>query len=343
MSVTFNGSSYLELSADLIGGGVSEAFFAWIRPRGASLTGNTAPVSAGRFGAGSELSILTIGGTSVRAQARDGIASNNAERAATLSDTWIPVLAVFASTSSRTIYVAGGSSTETTLNNTLDPGAFNRFRVGARGYENNLYFTGDIAEVAVWSGTLPDAADFTSLAGGTAPETIKSGSLIWHRQLLTHTDLAAGAAGSTPTAVGTIATGATHPISRAGAPTLSGTATVSAVTASGGFLSVASSLSGTAALSAIIASGTLGVAPGVVLVPELRNWGGSLQSGVTIPVVTVCRLDTGAQVLTLTNQVTSGAGNLSITSASLVAGTAYMVVGWNADGSQRFAAPIVAA
>lgn len=124
---------------------------------------------------------------------------------------------------------------------------------------------------------------------------------------------------------------------------LSGTATVSAVTASGGFLSVASSLSGTAALSAIIASGSLGVAPGVVLVPELRNWGGLLQAGVTIPVVTVCRLDTGAQVLSLTNQVTNGSGNLSITNAALATGTAYMVIGWNADGSQRFAAPIVAA
>lgn len=125
--------------------------------------------------------------------------------------------------------------------------------------------------------------------------------------------------------------------------TLSGNATLSPITASGGLLSLASSLTGSAALSAIIASGSLGLAPGVALVPELRNWGGSLQAGVTIPVVTVCRLSTGAQVLTLTNQVTNGSGNLSITNAALVPGTAYMVIGWNADGSQRFAAPIVAA
>lgn len=123
---------------------------------------------------------------------------------------------------------------------------------------------------------------------------------------------------------------------------LSGTATLNVITASGGFLSSASSLSGTATLAAILASGNLGTAPGSVAVPELRNWGGSLQAGITIPVVTVCRLTTGVQVLTLTNQVTDGSGNLSITSAALVPGVSYMVIGWDAGGTQRFAVPLTA-
>ena len=126
------------------------------------------------------------------------------------------------------------------------------------------------------------------------------------------------------------------------ASTLSGNATLAPIVASGSFISGASTLTGNATLGPITASGFLGSAPVAVIVPELRNWGGSLQAGVTIPVVTVCRLDTGAQVLTLTNQTTNGSGNLSITNAALVPGTAYMVIGWNADGSQRFAVPIVA-
>ncbi len=343
MSITFNGSAFLEVSADLTGGATDEAIFAWIRPRGATLSGNAAVAGFGRFGAGSEQSILCIGGNQVWAQQRDGSASFTAVQSTTLSDTWIPVLAVFSSDNLRTIRTPGGATTESTFSDPRVVGAFNRFRIAVRAFENALHFVGDIAEVAAWSGSLPDAADYTALSGGALPETIKSGSLIWHRQLLTHTDLTTGAAGSDPTANGTISTGATHPISRAGPPTLSGNAALSPITASGGFLSLASSLTGNATLAAIIASGSLGVAPGVVLVPELRNWGGSLQAGVTIPVVTVCRLDTGAQVLTLTNQVTSGAGNLTITNASLSAGVAYMVIGWSAAGSQRFAAPIVAA
>lgn len=217
MSVTFNGSSYLELTGDYVGATIAEAMFCWIRPRGASLTGNTAPMSIGVNGAGAELSIITIGGATIRAQSRNGSVSAFAEQAQTLSDTWFPVLARFNSQTSRDIRIASvGPASDPTDNRVLDAGTPDRFRIGVRGYELNLYFEGDIAEPAVWSGTLPDAADFTSLAGGALPETIKSASLVWHRQLLTHTDLAAGAAGANPTAIGTLATGATHPISRGG-------------------------------------------------------------------------------------------------------------------------------
>lgn len=235
MSITFNGSSYLELSSDLIGAGVGEAFFAWIRPRGVSLSGNSAAVSSGRFGAGSELSMLTIGGATVRAQSRDGTGSGYAEQSRTFSDTWFACLVVFTSTSSRTVYISGASpQTNTDSNDARLPGAHDRFRIGARGYENNLYWEGDIAEVAVWSGTLPDATDFTALAGGELPENIKSGSLIWHRTLESHTDLTAGAAGSTPTANGTLSTGSTHPITRSSGFTITadgGTYTTTGVTA----------------------------------------------------------------------------------------------------------------
>ncbi len=217
MSITFNGTnSEIFLDADLIGGGVNEAVFCWIRPRGASLTGNTVPVGFGRTGGSpTELSIITIGGASVRAQAGNDSVAVFATASSTLSDVWIPVMARFVSTADRTIYVAGASGADTAALESLVGGAFNRLRFGARPYSDTLRFQGDIAEPTIWSGTLPDATDFAALAAGALPETIKAGSIIWHRQFLTHTDLAAGVAGATPTAAGTLATGATHPVSRA--------------------------------------------------------------------------------------------------------------------------------
>lgn len=219
MSITFNGSSNgLELAANLFGATPFPiAIFAWFRPRGGSLTTPAAVVSSGRFGASTELSLLTINGTSVRAQSLQnaGGAANFAARNKTLSDAWFCAMAVFNSDASRSIRVNGETQADSfEANNPFDAGSHDRFRIGVRGFENGLYFNGDIAEVAVWQGTLPDATDFAALAAGALPETIKSGSLIWHRQLLVHTDLSSGAAGATPTAIGTLSTGATHPVTR---------------------------------------------------------------------------------------------------------------------------------
>jgi hypothetical protein len=130
-----------------------------------------------------------------------------------------------------------------------------------------------------------------------------------------------------------------------GASGLSGNVTLDAVAPAGTLAdSGASGLSGNVTLDAVAPAGTLGLEPGTVTVPALRNWSGSLQTSVTIPVVTVLSLTTGAQVLALTDQTTDGTtADLAITSTSLVVGTTYMVAGWNADGSQRFAVPLTAA
>jgi hypothetical protein len=129
------------------------------------------------------------------------------------------------------------------------------------------------------------------------------------------------------------------------ASTLSGNVTLDAIAPAGTIADAGpTSLSGDVTLDAIAPAGTLSQQPGVVTVPALRNWSGSLQTSVTIPVVTVLSMTTGAQVLALTDQTTDGTtAELSITNAALVAGTTYMVAGWNADGSQRFAVPITAA
>ena len=104
----------------------------------------------------------------------------------------------------------------------------------------------------------------------------------------------------------------------------------------------ASGLSGGVTLDAVAPAGTLGVAPGAYSIPALTNWSGSVQAAVTVPWVTFQRLADGVQVLVLADQVTNGSGDLSGTNAALAAGTTYMVCGWNADGSARFARPVTA-
>lgn len=125
---------------------------------------------------------------------------------------------------------------------------------------------------------------------------------------------------------------------------LSGNVTLDAVAPAGTFASSSSDVGGNVTLDTVAPAGTLGVAPGTVTVHALKNWSGSLQTSVTIPVVTVLSMATGAQVLALTDQATHATtADLEITDAALAAGTTYMVAGWNADGSQRFAVPLTAA
>ena len=127
-------------------------------------------------------------------------------------------------------------------------------------------------------------------------------------------------------------------------PDLSGNVTLDAVAPAGTFASSSSDIGGNVTLDTVAPAGTLGVAPGTVTVPALKNWSGSLQTSVTIPVVTVLSMATGAQVLALTDQATHATtADLEITDAALAAGTTYMVAGWSADGSSRFAVPITAA
>lgn len=141
--------------------------------------------------------------------------------------------------------------------------------------------------------------------------------------------------GSTPT-IGAVEQAAALPSDLSGGVTLDDTV------AAGTLASSASDLSGGVTLSDVVAAGTLGSALAAWSVPALTNWSGTLQASVTIPVVTFQRLSDGVQVLVLTSQTTNGAGTLSGTSGSLSAGITYMVCGWNADGSQRFAVPVTA-
>lgn len=123
---------------------------------------------------------------------------------------------------------------------------------------------------------------------------------------------------------------------------LSGSITLDDLVASGALSSIASSLAGTITLDDIVASGSLGAAPGVLTTTPVKNWSGTILGSATIPKVAVLRVSDMAAVLTLTNQVTSAGGILTISNVALVAGTQYLLVTCSADGSAFGAQTFVA-
>jgi hypothetical protein len=145
---------------------------------------------------------------------------------------------------------------------------------------------------------------------------------------------------------GTLSTALAHlsVVSLATPSDLSGNVDLDATVAAGTMGSSASDLSGGVTLDAVAVGGAMGLQPGTCIVQGLRNWNGSLALAEVVPWVTFCRLTDAQQVLILANQVTHGTtADLSVTNAALVIGTWYMAMGWNADGSKRFAVPVQAA
>ena len=132
------------------------------------------------------------------------------------------------------------------------------------------------------------------------------------------------------------------------APTIiSGNADLDDISTSGGLSSLPSQLTGSPTLDDIGASGSLGVQPGVLTVPELRNWagGGALLTSELVPNVVVLTLARPVTLLAVFEDVTTHAttADLQVASGVLVPGTACMVLGFNSNGTQRFARPATVA
>lgn len=333
----------MSLASDVLGTPLPQelTFYIRFKPRGVGISGNCALVSAGRWGAGSELSMLTIGAAALRAQCRDGTNSGNAAAAVSLvAETEYRAVTSWACgtslTTKRAKLNAGTTATDTGFVNVLLPGAFDTLRIGNRSYDNSLPFEGDVYEAAVWTSAL-SSTDETAVNSGTDPTTVSPGTLL---DVWTFSAAASSYTGAVNGVVLT-ASGLTDVPGTGG--TLSGAVTLDSVTAAGTLADAgSSSLTGSVTLADVLAAGTLGTAPGTVTIPGLTNWSGGLQAGVTVPVVTACRLTDGVQTAILVNQLTNGAGDLAITHAALIPGTWYMVTGWNADGSSRFARPVLA-
>jgi len=98
--------------------------------------------------------------------------------------TWIHVLAVFASNTSRSAYINGGSKgTETTSVSVTWVGATGQFVVGSYG-ALSTFAAGKIAEIAIWNTTALSDAQAAQLAAGATPTTVQPDDIVAYWPLL---------------------------------------------------------------------------------------------------------------------------------------------------------------
>lgn len=311
MSVSFNGTSSKLIYTGNVRNVYPFSMFAWIKP--ANATADMMVGGSGNTSGGQELAMFASGTTAgdpVRAFSRDG-ASSVGPNSTTAIDTanWQPCLVVFTSTTSRTVYYAGGAAVSNTTSNNGSPNLHNRFTVGTRPYVDGLWFSGDIAEVAIWSSALTQT-DFDDLAAGDLPETVAAGSLIDAWPLVDNADLT-GVNGKAFAAT-SVSNGATHPITRSGGgasvettattalPTFSGSISVSPEVATGATIAMPT-------FSGSITSGDFSVE--FDFTPPLPGFSGSISVSPSVSATTTVSLPAFSGSIT----IATGGATITIT------------------------------
>lgn len=211
MSISFNGtSSKLTRTGNPLSA-LSVTIFCWIKPTSSSTSYMVGGIGDLTTTATDELMIYADGagaGSKVKAISRDS-ASTAAASTTAIATSWQPAMAVFTSTTSRTIYYAGGAAVTDTAFNNPSFTNIDRIVVGVRGISDTLWFSGEIAHFALWSSALTQG-NFDSLAAGAVPDTISSGTLVDYWSLATQAATQTGVNGLVLTASNT-SQGSTDP------------------------------------------------------------------------------------------------------------------------------------
>jgi hypothetical protein len=110
-------------------------------------------------------------------------ASGSSYGGETPNNVWTHIAGVFASSSSRTIYV-GGISRSTNTDNCGSQNNFTEILIGARRNTSvGLQYTGNIADAAVWTVALT-ADEIASLAKGMTCDKVRPQSLVFYAPLV---------------------------------------------------------------------------------------------------------------------------------------------------------------
>lgn len=154
--------------------------------RSSSNTANQAVMSLNAAASNDEFNIRVrgdVGGDPIAAIAKEGgtDAIVNSTAGYTV-DVWAHACAVFASSTSRTIYLNGGNSaTDTT---SAAPASIARTAIGCLGRPTPVvFFSGDVAEAALYNAALT-AAEAAMLALGVSPLLVRTGALVGYWPLL---------------------------------------------------------------------------------------------------------------------------------------------------------------
>jgi hypothetical protein len=97
------------------------------------------------------------------------------------ANTWHHACGVFASSTSRTVYIDGGNSSTSTVNGT--PANIAQFNIGSFQTAAGNFFNGQIAEVGIWNAALT-ADEIASLAKGMTCDKVRPQSLVFYAPLV---------------------------------------------------------------------------------------------------------------------------------------------------------------
>lgn len=127
----------------------------------------------------------TLAGDPVRVSAFNSAGTQQPSDTTTgfAANTWTHACGVFASDSSRTAYINGGSSATNT--NSVTPSGIDNLAIGAARFNSTAggYMNGSVAEAAAWAAALT-AADVAALAKGVSPLKVRPQSLVFYAQLI---------------------------------------------------------------------------------------------------------------------------------------------------------------
>ena len=156
----------------------------WFNPN--NVTANMTLISINQEGgAGNRFAMLPLGGLAgdpIQIDV-DGFAIARTT-AAYSANTWNHACGVFASSTSRTVYLNAGNSA-TNTENRANPTSLQATSIGARhsGASYGLFMDGKIAEVGIWNAALT-AEEIASLADGMTCDKVRPQSLVFYAPLV---------------------------------------------------------------------------------------------------------------------------------------------------------------
>ena len=217
MSVVLNGSSQYLYRAEALVAAVPHTMVGWYKTD--TLTVDQGIAFVGNNDSDEEYHVLAAAGN----QAGDYLTNNIRDGDAALNEfantaiaystgVWQHGAAVCTSTTSRDVYINGGSKGSATTEGTV---SITDFAVGCLFRDSiTWYFSGNVAEVAIWDIALTQS-EIAQLAAGAAPTTIQSGNLKGYWDLLSDATDKSGNSKNL-TAVGSPTYSADHPVAGAG-------------------------------------------------------------------------------------------------------------------------------
>ena len=181
MARSFDGAAdYYSLAANLTSG--AQTFAGWFLADTVAAN-NTILATGNSAGSATHFRVLRTNTSSqVELSINDGVGTTNINSTSTFSTgAWNHGAAVFASATSRTVYLNGGNSATNTTSRS--PSGINRTAVGAKlGNTAAGFHDGLLADVAAWNVAL-SADDVASLALGFSPLLIRPDALIFYMPL----------------------------------------------------------------------------------------------------------------------------------------------------------------